>query len=148
MPTYRITVLAGGAADQRRAAIARAITAAHHEVTGAPPYFAQVIFEPVDKLQVFIGGAALDHDHAFVHGFIRDGRSAVSRRALVRRLTVDVAAAAQLASDNVWVYITELPANHMVEFGRGLPEAGDEAQWAEALPPAVRAFMQGHRESD
>ena len=47
-----------------------------------------------------------------------------------------------MANRSVWVYITDLAPRQMVEFGHVLPEAGDEAQWAAALPEADRAHMQ------
>lgn len=146
MPTYRCTVLRGGAGDSHRAEIARAITRAHHEVTGAPAYFAQVLFEPLEPDDLFIGGERAAHDHVFVHGLIRDGRSAVARLELTRRLVTDVAEAAGIEARLVWVYLSELPARHMAEFGEILPEAGDEAAWAERLPAEVRAFMESHGE--
>lgn len=142
MPTYRCTVRADGAADTRRAEVARAVTLAHHEVTGAPPYFAQVLFEPVPDDAVFIGGAPLAHEHVFVHGLIRDGRSAVDRRALTERLVRDVARAAGVDPRFVWVYLTEHPARQMAEFGRVLPEAGEETAWTDELPEALRRFME------
>ena len=47
-----------------------------------------------------------------------------------------------LVKRNVWVYITDLVPRQMVEFGYVLPEAGDEARWAAALPEADRAHME------
>lgn len=141
MPTYRCTVLAGGAADKRRGAVAKAITRAHHEITGAPGYFAQVLFEAVRAADVFIGGGSLTHDHIFVHGFIREGRTTADRRALTERLLRDVAAAAETEPRLVWVYLSELPAQQMAEFGTVLPEAGDEEKWSDGLPKDLVAFM-------
>jgi hypothetical protein len=43
---------------------------------------------------------------------------------------------------SVWVYVGELPARQMIEFGHLLPEAGDEPVWTAALPAADREFMQ------
>ena len=45
-------------------------------------------------------------------------------------------------SRSVWVYVGELPARQMIEFGHLLPEAGDEPAWTAALPAADREFMQ------
>jgi hypothetical protein len=42
----------------------------------------------------------------------------------------------------VWVYLSEIPAAAMVEFGHVLPEAGQEAAWTEALPAADREHME------
>ncbi len=142
VPTYTCTAAAGLIDRDDKAAIARAITQAHAEITGAPAYFAQVIFREVPEGDHFIGGVRLGHDHVFVYGRIRDGRSAVDRKALIRRLTDDVAALLGLPAFSVWVYLLELPAAAMVEFGHVLPEAGDEADWTDALPDVDRARMQ------
>jgi len=42
----------------------------------------------------------------------------------------------------VWVYVLELPARAMAEFGHILPEPGDEADWTRALPEADHVRMQ------
>lgn len=136
MPTYTCTAASGLLKPAQKAAIARAVTLAHAEITGAPAHFAQVIFEDVTDGNHYIGGIPLGHDHVFIYGRIRDGRSAVDRKALIKRLSGDVARAAGLDGFSVWVYLLELPAAAMVEFGHILPEAGDEAAWTEALPEA------------
>jgi phenylpyruvate tautomerase PptA (4-oxalocrotonate tautomerase family) len=141
MPTYVCSARTGLLSPAQKAAIARAITAAHAEITGAPAYFAQVIFTSINDGDHFMGGAPLVHQHLFVHGRIRAGRSAVDRKALVRRLSTDVAAAAGLDRFGVWVYLQELPAAAMVEFGHVLPEPGDEASWTAALPEGDRDRM-------
>ena len=148
MPTYTCTAAAGLLDRERKAAVARAVTLAHAEVTGAPAHFAQVIFQEVVAGDHFVGGVPLAHDHVFVYGRIRAGRSAVDRKALIQRLTRDVAVAAGLDGFAVWVYLLELPAAAMVEFGHILPEAGDEAAWTEALPPDDRRRMQAIRLTD
>ena len=142
MPTYTCTAAAGLLSPQHKSTVARAITLAHAEITGAPTHFAQVIFQEVPDGDHFIGGVPLGHDHLFVYGRIRDGRSAVDRKALIKRLTADVGEAAGLDRFAVWVYLLELPAAAMVEFGHILPEAGDEPQWAEALPEEDGRRMQ------
>lgn len=142
MPTYSCTAAKGLLSPVRKAAIAKAITLAHAEVTGAPSYFAQVIFQDVNEGDHFIGGVPLAHDHVFVYGRIRAGRSATDRSELIRRLVRDVGEAAGLPSFAVWVYILELPARAMAEFGTVLPEPGDEAAWTAALPAADRDRMQ------
>jgi phenylpyruvate tautomerase PptA (4-oxalocrotonate tautomerase family) len=78
----------------------------------------------------------------FVNGQIRGGRSAERKDALIAQITAAVAEASELPKRNVWVYITDLVPRQMVEFGHVLPQAGDEARWAAALPEADRAHMQ------
>ncbi|MGF1563223.1 MAG: tautomerase family protein [Geminicoccaceae bacterium] len=141
MPTYTCTAAHGLLDGAQKRAIAGAITAAHAEITGAPPHFAQVIFQDVAEGDHFIGGRPLRHDHVFIYGRIRAGRSAVDRKALLRRLVADVGQAAGVDAFAVWVYLLELPAAAMVEVGTVLPEPGDEPTWNEALPADVRARM-------
>jgi phenylpyruvate tautomerase PptA (4-oxalocrotonate tautomerase family) len=141
MPTYTCQAATGLLDQGRRAAVARAITTAHAEVTGAPAYFAQVLFQEIPQGCHFIGGEPLGHDHLFVHGRIRAGRPPELRRELIRRLVADVATAAGLAPFGVWVYLLELPAGAMAEFGRILPEPGGEAAWAASFPDDERDRM-------
>ncbi len=135
MPTYTCTAAEGLLNENHKSRIAMTITTAHADVKGAPAYFAQVIFQKVPPGDHFIGGRPLAHDHVFVYGRIRGGRSAVDRKALIHRITDEVARIAGLPDFSVWTYLLELPAAAMVEFGRVLPEPGDEPSWNEALPP-------------
>jgi len=80
-----------------------------------------------------------------VNGQIRAGRSAEVKDALIAQITAAVAEASKLPKRNVWVYIADLVPRQMVEFGHVLPEAGDEARWAAALPEADRAHMHSVR---
>ncbi len=141
MPTYTCSARRGLLDTDKKAAVARAITLAHSEITGAPSHFAQVIFEDVAQGNHFIGGVPLAHDHVFVYGRIRDGRAAVDRKALIQRLTDDVGRAAGVDGFAVWVYLLELPAAAMVEFGHILPQAGEEPEWTQALPDGDRGRM-------
>jgi len=142
MPTYTCTATRGLLNAGRKNAIAAAVTKAHAEITGAPAYFAQVIFQEVSEGDHFIGGRPLGHDHVFIHGSIRSGRRAADRETLMKRLVNDVATAAGVETFSVWVYLQELPPAAMAEFGHILPEPGNETVWAEALPADDRARMQ------
>ncbi len=141
MPTYTCSAARGLLDDDRKAAVALAVTRAHAEVTGAPPYFAQVIFDDVEPGNHFIGAVPLEHDHVFVHGRIRGGRSTAMRADLIERLTAAVAGAAGVERFSVWVYLLELPPAAMVEFGHVLPQAGGEPEWADALSADDAARM-------
>ena len=142
MPTYTCTAAKGLLKQGQNARIAEAITAAHADITGAPAYFAQVLFQEIAEGDHFIGGRPLNHEHVFVYGHIRDGRAAVDRKALIRKMTADLAEIVELPTFSIWVYLAELPAASMVEFGHILPEAGDEPIWNDALPVEDRDRMQ------
>src|SRR5215470_11324086 len=126
MPTYTVTSVEGTLDAPKRAKIASAITRIHSETTGAPTYFAQVIFMEVAPDRYFVGGSPLKGQQVFVNGQIRGGRSVETKDALIARITAAVAEASKLANRNIWVYITDLVPRQMVEFGHVLPESGDE----------------------
>ena len=74
MPTYTVTCVEGTLDAPKRAKIASEITRIHSETTGAPAYFAQVIFTEVAPDRYFIGGGPLKGHQVFVNGQIRGGR--------------------------------------------------------------------------
>ena len=78
-------------------------------------------------------------------GHFHAGRTTEVKDALIAQITAAVAEASKLPKRNVWVYIADLVPRQMVEFGHVLPEAGDEARWAAALPEADRAHMHSVR---
>ena len=141
MSPVTVTAPAGCLGPDQRRAIAAAITRVHHTVTGAPAYYAQVIFHEVPAGQWFIGGVPLVGDTLYVHGHIRNGRSVDDKDRLITGLIPAVAEAAGAPRREVWVYLTDWPPRQMAEFGHVLPEAGQEAAWREALPPEDRDHL-------
>ncbi|WP_279608893.1 hypothetical protein [Burkholderia gladioli] len=41
------------------------------------------------------------------------------------------------------MYIADVPPSQMVEYGRVLPEPGEEANWLQAMPDEDRAHLVG-----
>ena len=143
MPTYFCTTVEGRLTAEQKGKIAAEITRVHCEVTGAPSFFAQVIFDEVRPGNYFMGGAPLKHDQVFIYGHIRSGRAAVDKSRMIALMAKAVGDAAKVETGRaVWVYVGELPPRQMIEFGHLLPEAGDEQAWTAALPAADREFMQ------
>jgi phenylpyruvate tautomerase PptA (4-oxalocrotonate tautomerase family) len=142
MPSYIVTRLEGRLNDAAKREIADAVTRAHGDSTGAPYYFAQVMFHEVKAGNYFLGGSLLGGDQIFLHGTVRTGRPPEMMDALVARLTTDVAAASRMEPNCVWVYVSELSPGRMVEFGRVLPEHGKEAAWSAALSPVERKRLE------
>jgi phenylpyruvate tautomerase PptA (4-oxalocrotonate tautomerase family) len=141
MPTYRCTTPQGLLDTERKASIAHEITRIHNAITGAATFFAQVIFDEVPVGNYFVGGAPLPGKQIFLNGQIRAGRSALDLQRLLKDLVAGVTAASGLSSLSVWVYVTELPAKRMAEYGHILPEPGDEQAWLSNLPADDRAQM-------
>lgn len=142
MPTYTVTTLEGCLDAGKREEIAQAITRIHSEATGAPTFFAQVLFAEVAPERYFVGGVLLKGQQVFVNGQIRAGRSKESKDKLISGMLAAIASAAQLPTNNVWIYISDLVPAQMVEFGHVLPEPGGEAAWTAALPQEDRARME------
>ncbi|WP_050423365.1 tautomerase family protein [Bradyrhizobium tropiciagri] len=143
MPTYFCTSAQGRLTAAQKSRIAGEITRIHAEVTGAPSYFAQVIFNEITQGNWFMGGVPVAHDHIFVYGHIRSGRAAVDKTRMIKLMADAVGAAASVDSKRaVWIYLNELQPRQMIEFGNVLPEPGDEPAWTDALPEADRVFMQ------
>jgi phenylpyruvate tautomerase PptA (4-oxalocrotonate tautomerase family) len=142
MPTYHCTAPAGLLDARKKSAIAAEITRIHNAVTGAASFFAQVIFTDIASGNHFMGGAPLASDQIFIHGFIRAGRSVPDRERLVTDMVTAIADLAALPKKLVWVYVTEIPARQMAEYGHILPEPGGEQAWLDGLPAGDRAYMQ------
>jgi phenylpyruvate tautomerase PptA (4-oxalocrotonate tautomerase family) len=142
MPSYIVTCEEGRLTGSQKSQIAEAVTRAHGDSTGAPYYFARITFNEVKSGNYFLGGTQLDGDQIFVDGTIREGRPTDMKDALMARLAADVAIVSQMKPNCVWVYLSELPPNQMVEFGRVLPLHGKEAEWTAALPEAEKARLE------
>lgn len=143
MPTYHCISPSKLLAAEQKHKIAQEITRIHNAVTGAASFFAQVIFTEIAEGSYFVGGKRLASDQLFVHGHIRAGRSALDRQRLVAELVDALSIAAALPKRAIWVYIAELPARQMAEYGHVLPEPGDESDWLQTLPAEDRDFMLG-----
>jgi phenylpyruvate tautomerase PptA (4-oxalocrotonate tautomerase family) len=142
MPTYVCTVREGRLSPDQKSRIAEEITRIHCEVTGAPTFFAQVIFEEVKPGNYFMGGKPLIHDQIFVCGRVRAGRSVQDKMKMIKLMAEAVGEAAGVSRTGVWIYIAELPPRQMIEYGYVLPEPGEEQGWTDALPADDREFMQ------
>jgi len=142
MPTYVCTITEDRLSPDQKSRIAGEITRIHCKVTGAPTFFAQVIFDEVKSGNYFIGGAPLAHDQIFVYGRVRAGRSVQDKLKMIRLMAEVVANAAGVSRTGVWIYVAELPPRQMMEYGYVLPEPGDEHVWTNALPTEHREFMQ------
>lgn len=141
MPTYQVFTEANRLTPRQKTLIAQEVTRIHHAVTGAPSYFAQVVFSDIAPGNRFVGGKPLQHDLLFVHAHIRAGRSPEQKHDLLTQLTAAIAHAANAPRNAVWAYVNELPSTHMVEFGHILPTPGAEPAWFESLPPEDRGLM-------
>lgn len=138
MPTYTVSAGADRLSPAVRSEIARSITAIHHEETGAPKYLAQVIFYDLGRASHFIGGQPASPHQIWVHGEIRAGRTDEQKGKILQRILADVSRFADAPKEDVYVYIQDIPAQSVIEWGRTLTAPGDEAAWFATLPPALQ----------
>jgi len=141
MPTYVVSAAAGRFSEDEKLRIAKAITQSHNEATGAQCFFAQVIFTDVSPGNHFIGGSLLRAEQVFVHGHIRAERPDDKKQLLLSKIVDAVMKIAVMERRSVWVYISEIPALQMIEYGYELPLPGEEASWLENLPQADRDYI-------
>ncbi len=137
MPTYVCSVPNRRLDDAQKQAIATSITDSHSRVTGAPPFFVQVIVEEQGDAQRYIGGLA-STDFVWIRVDMRAGRSSEQRAQLMLDIMNDVSRISGIAAENVWINLCMLEPTDMVEYARVLPGPGDEQDWVETLPAQVR----------
>jgi phenylpyruvate tautomerase PptA (4-oxalocrotonate tautomerase family) len=142
MPTYTVYSPVGVLSDAQKRAIAREVTHVHSQVTGAQTFFAQVVFQDVPAGNWFIGGAPLEGKQIYLCGHVRGGRPAQMKRKLVLAIRDALVAHASVDGIQVWVYIVELPAALMVEYGHVLPEPGQETKWLADMPVEDRTMLE------
>jgi len=138
MPTYTVTSANVSLTASQENQIAAAITEAHHQNTGAPGFFAQVMFAALPERRHFIGGKLNATPHIYVHGLIRAGRSAAAKSGLIRQVAAKMQEISGVSTEDVWVYVQDIPPEQMIEFGRVLPEPGAEEQWRAGLSQQKR----------
>ena len=57
---------------------------------------------------------------------------------MLQRIMQAVGKASGAAEETVWVYLSEIPAENIAEYGRVLPSPGSEDGWFATLPDALR----------
>ena len=77
----------------------------------------------------------------FVHGLVREGRSIEIKQALMGQMLEEIAQIADISVEDVWIYLQDIPATQMIEFGRFLPAPGDEAEWEKEMSSEKRASL-------
>jgi len=137
MPTYAFTTAKKLTSDQR-AKLVESVTTIHQVEAKAPRYFVQVVFYNVEPGSIFIGGEAATPDHVWVRADIRSGRTPEQKANMLRRIMRETSGILGISEQAVWVYISDIPAHGVLEFGNVLPEPGGEEKWLASLPRELR----------
>ena len=141
MPTYACSAAIGLLSPSRKERIVQSITRIHHEEAKAPAYLVQVIFHDLPTGNHWIAGALAPTGQIWVRGDIRAGRTEEQKARMLERILADIAGIAETVPENVWVYICDIPASNIAEYGSILPTPGNEAAWLERLPAALKARL-------
>ena len=99
MPTYTVTVANLSLSPQQKSQIAEAITAAHNAQTGAPRFFAQVLFYAAKEGDHFVGGRVNTAPQVYVHGLVREGRSIEIKQALMSQMLEEIAQIVEIKAE-------------------------------------------------
>lgn len=137
MPTYAFTT-ARELTAEHRARLVESVTTIHQVEARAPRYFVQVVFYKVEPGSIFIGGEPASPDHVWVRADIRSGRSSEQKAKMLQRIMRETGEILGISEQAVWVYISDIPAHGVLEFGNVLPEPGGEEKWLASLPAALR----------
>jgi phenylpyruvate tautomerase PptA (4-oxalocrotonate tautomerase family) len=140
MPTYVCSIPPGLLDEAQKAEIARVITRNHHEATGAPAYFVQVVIDEKVGTQRYLGGEPAS-DQIWIRADIRSGRTVEQRSGLMLKIMRDIAVIAGVEEKKIWVYLCNLEPTDMVEYGHVLPVPGMEKEWFDGLPAELRHYL-------
>lgn len=138
MPTYACWATADTIPVEARKRIVDALTEIHHEVAVAPRYFVQVVFNDLTPGSMYVAGQAADPAHVWIRADIRAGRTDQQKQVMLARITTEVGGIVGVSPEEVWVYINDIPGANIAEFGRPLPDPGNEDQWFAALPAELQ----------
>ena len=89
----------------------------------------------------FLAGRPLKQDNIFVCGEIRAGRDALTKERLILEIMASTAEIAETEVSHVQVYLVDVPARQIAEWGQILPNPGEEAAWDARIPDHVRQRM-------
>jgi phenylpyruvate tautomerase PptA (4-oxalocrotonate tautomerase family) len=124
MPFYQFTVPAGSATARKKAEVAAAVTAAHAQITGAPPEYVNCSFTEVTPGSIFAGGRPATGGRMV--GIIRRGRSEEVKRKLVMALADAWVSVTAEPVEDIALFVHEVPGYQVMEYGQLLPEASED----------------------
>lgn len=138
MPTYTCWSQPGVVTTEARSQIAAALTDIHYDAAAGPRYFVQVIFTHLNPDSLFLAGRPATMGHVWIRADIRSGRTQEEKTELLRQIVAEVSAITGVIPEHVWVYINDVPGPNIAEYGRPLPNPGEEDQWFEQLPDQLQ----------
>ena len=141
MPSYVFTT-ALDLGPEVRAKIVESVTSIHNIEAKAPRYFVQVIFNKVEPGSIYIGGEPASPEHMWVRADIRSGRTNEQKSRMLKRIMRETGNILKVSEEVIWVYICDVPADNIAEFGAILPRPGSEKAWLASLPEGLRKKLE------
>lgn len=117
MPTYLVRARTETLGPGRRARLAEHLTTAHADTTGTPPGLVQILIEDVQGRDHFIGGRLAPTGSVFVRGHVPADADEATMRALAGAARDAVVSATDVAAELVWVYLSAMAPEGVVEAG-------------------------------
>lgn len=127
MPTYTCTTTALTLASDAKAALATQIAGIHSAINHVPSAVVNVFFHELPHDSVYSGG--MPANLVLVSAWVREGHPDEDNTRLATEIAGAVTRIAGVPADQVTVLIQPGPARFAVEFGRVLPEPGQEDAW-------------------
>lgn len=141
MPTYNVVVKPNTLTEEQKLRVAQAITDEHHEATGAPKFYVQVIIDEIPGRKRFVSGYPCEKQMG-ICGYIRSGRNDKQRADLMRNLADRVAKAAGLDSNTIWCDLVMVEPANILKYGCVFPPPGEEQAWFEGLPDNAKQIIE------
>ena len=142
MPTYVCYAHPDQVTAAAKVQIAVGIARIHHRFgrsTRSPSLSAY--FEILGPDEHFIGGQPAPGNGVWVYGHIRAERTNSVRNHIMVGIRDLLTQVLKIPESVVWVYLNELAHTDMIEFGRVLPEQGEEQRWLEQMSPELRDHL-------
>jgi phenylpyruvate tautomerase PptA (4-oxalocrotonate tautomerase family) len=124
VPLYQFFVPAASPTATCKAELARAVTATHSAVTGAPERYVNVSFVELPAGSLFVAGEPVDHGRMV--GIIRSGRSPEVKQRLITQLAQVWSEVTGEQLKGLAIFVQEVAGSSMMEDGQLLPEAADD----------------------
>jgi phenylpyruvate tautomerase PptA (4-oxalocrotonate tautomerase family) len=124
MPIYQCSSQRGLLTADMKPKIAKAITDAHVDRTGAPPVFVHVYFNEIPPGIAYSAGEP-DAKLTGIQGSIRAGRTLEVKQSLIKRIVASWCDITGQPAKQVLAGLTEI----QMEYGLLLPRPGGESEW-------------------
>lgn len=141
MPIYQCSTPLN-LSPESRAAIAREFTRIHHEFTGAPEPFVNVVFMDMPLGSHYLAGNVRVNG-TLINAIVRAGRPLKVRQSLLKSLSAAWSRLTGQPEQNLVLRVEEADASTIIEAGLIMPQPGEEAAWMQTNREALGAVLAG-----